>query len=165
MQKTWAPRGDTPTLITSGRDRRSLNVISALTWKPSARQARRRHGLYLRVHDKPIRSEQVVEFFRHLLRHVRGPIDVLLDRLGAHRSKLVRAFLARRRRIRLHFFPAYSPDLNPDEFVWAHLKRRELAHYAPTHSSQLHAALNDAVVRTRARPSLLEGFIRAAGLQ
>jgi putative transposase len=150
--------------MTSGRDRRSLNVISALTWRPRARRRRHRHGLYFRVHDEPIGSEQVIEFLRHLLRHIRGPIDILLDQLGAHRSKLVRAFLARHRRLHLHFFPSYSPDRNPDEYVWGHLKRRELAHYAPTHSSQLHAALSDAVARTRARPKLLEAFIRAAGL-
>ena len=25
-------------------------------------------------------------------------------------------------RLELHFLPPYAPDLNPDEFVWSHMK-------------------------------------------
>ena len=36
-------------------------MISAVTWRPTARQPKRRHGLYFRVHYTPIRSEQVID--------------------------------------------------------------------------------------------------------
>ena len=35
----------------------------------------------------------------------------------------VRAFLQRHRRVNVHRFPGYAPELNPDEFIWTQAKR------------------------------------------
>jgi transposase len=43
---------------------------------------------------------------------------VILDNLGSHKSKVVRAAI----RARLLFLPPYSPDLNPIEQMFAKLK-------------------------------------------
>jgi len=46
---------------------------------------------------------------------------VILDNLGSHKSKAVRAAI-RAAGARLFFLPPYSPDLNPIEQVFAKLK-------------------------------------------
>ena len=47
---------------------------------------------------------------------------VICDNASFHKSKDVRRYLENwRRRIRIHFLPAYSPEANPIERVWWHL--------------------------------------------
>ena len=45
-----------------------------------------------------------------------------------HRSRVVKNYLAAgaAERIQLERFPAYAPELNPDEGIWQYLKRVEL---------------------------------------
>ena len=33
--------------------------------------------------------------------------------------------------IEVHYLPAYAPELNPAEYIWAHLKQHELANFCP----------------------------------
>ena len=48
-----------------------------------------------------------------------GPVDLVVDGHPAHRAKLVTDFVADTEgRLRLFMLPAYSPQLNPDEWVW-----------------------------------------------
>ena len=72
---------------------------------------------------------QVVAFLEHLLFHVQGPVTVVLDRAGIHRAKLVRALLAAQPRLSLVYLPAYAPELNPIELLWAYVKRNVLTNF------------------------------------
>jgi len=57
----------------------------------------------------------------------------VLDNCTSHNSKKTIDFVALNHRLELHFLPPYSPDFNPDELVWAHLKGKSLkAHQART---------------------------------
>ncbi|MBI3867914.1 MAG: transposase [Verrucomicrobia bacterium] len=57
--RTWAPRGQTPVLHETF-NWKSLSIISALAlWR-----------FYFQIHPGSIKSPQVVEFLRHLQRHV-----------------------------------------------------------------------------------------------
>ena len=50
-------------------------------------------------------------------------IFLIVDRGPAHRAKKTNAFVETLGgKLRLFFLPPYSPDRNPDEFVWKHLK-------------------------------------------
>ena len=113
-----APVGHTPYLRHSYRHDR-VSVISALT------VARRRHRfeLYFDLHVRNITGTEVIMFLRQLLRHLRGEVLLLWDGGQIHRRRDVRAFLQRRRRVEVHRFPSYAPELNPDEFVWTQAKR------------------------------------------
>jgi transposase len=51
------------------------------------------------------------------------PIFLIVDRGPAHRAKKTKAFVETLGgKLRLFFLPPYSPDRNPDELVWKHLK-------------------------------------------
>jgi transposase len=64
------------------------------------------------------------------------PIFLIVDRGPAHRAKKTKALVETLGgKLRLFFLPPYSPDRNPDELVWKHLKadtvgRRAIQSYA-----------------------------------
>jgi putative transposase len=59
----------------------------------------------------------VVLFLRHLLRHLPGPVIVLLDNANTHKGEPLEEIRRQHPRLRLENFPAYTPELNPDEGV------------------------------------------------
>ena len=54
----------------------------------------------------------------------RKPVFLVVDGLPGHKAKSVGQYVqSLKGRLELHFLPPYAPDLNPDEFVWNHLKQ------------------------------------------
>lgn len=122
-------------------------------------------NFYFRLFPGTIRSPQVVVFLDHLLRHVPGPVLVIWDRLGTHRSRLVREFVtAQRGRLLLEYLPAYAPDLNPVEYIWGHWKQHELPNFCPRDFGQLSHYARRALARMRRRPTLVRAFWQQAEL-
>jgi hypothetical protein len=63
----------------------------------------------------------------HLQRAIPGKLLVIWDGLSAHRSQFVRDYIAGLNgHILTERLPAYAPELNPVEYIWAHLKQHEL---------------------------------------
>lgn len=155
VAKTWSKRGKTPVLVHRFHWTK-LSAISGVT---------ERGKLYFRVHRGAIKTPEVIAFLRHLLRHIRRrPIDVVWDGVRTHWSKQTMAFVDENPRLRLHRLPAYSPNLNPDEWFWQHLKNRELASVVASDVHELRTNIRHAVMRIRQRPKLIRSFIRASGL-
>jgi len=51
----------------------------------------------------------------------------MVDKASFHTARPVKAFdRANRKRLRIYFFPTYSPKLNPDEQVWNEIKNNKL---------------------------------------
>ncbi len=74
------------------------------------------------VFDGPINGESFLAYVRQALVPTLRPGDiVVMDNLGSHKSRAVREAI-RAAGARLWFLPAYSPDLNPIEQVFAKLK-------------------------------------------
>ena len=118
VAKTWAPVGKTPIhRHTYKRDK--ISVISGISVSPK----RRRLNLYYYLFYDNIGQEEVVLFLRHLLRHLPGPVIVLLDNSNTHKGEPLEELLRRHPRLRIENFPAYTPELNPDEGVWRQAKR------------------------------------------
>ena len=95
---------------------KSLSIIGGLAlWR-----------FYFQMHKGSIKGPQVVEFLKHLQRHLPGKILILWDGAPIHRCLLVKNYVAStRRRIVLERLPAYAPELNPVEYMWGHLKTRK----------------------------------------
>ena len=74
------------------------------------------------VLDGPINGEWFLAYVQQLLIPTLSPGDVvIMDNLGSHKGKAVRAAI-RKAKAHLIFLPPYSPDLNPIEQVFAKLK-------------------------------------------
>jgi putative transposase len=158
VRRTWAPCGKTP-LVFHRYQRDKISAISAVTVSP-----RRRHlGLYCHFHFDNITHLEVAAFLRLLLRHLSGHIILLWDGGSIHRGPAVRQLLARHPRLHVERFPAYAPELNPDEQVWNHFKA-QLANGSPLSAEDLLNDLTHVARRTRRSPKLLRGFVLESDL-
>ena len=125
--RTWGVKGETP-VVQFHFNWHQLSLIAGMHFT----------GMCFRLHEGAIAKEQVVEFLKALLAHFRQPLLILCDSLRAHRSHLVRDYVAATAgRIRLHFLPGYAPELNPVEYLWTWLKRHALANFCPDTFAEL----------------------------
>src|SRR5262249_2936549 len=128
VRRTWAPKGQTPVL--DAWDRRDrISAISSITVSPHNRKL----NLYfdLLPDNTNVHAEDVVAYLRRLKAQVGGPLTILWDGSVVHdRSTLVQAFLADHPEIQTVRLPAYAPELNPDELVWAWTKYGRLGNLA-----------------------------------
>jgi transposase len=156
--QTWAPRGETP-LLRHRFQRDKLSVISAVSVSPG----RQRLGLYWQLHSENIGQKEVRQFLRYLLRHIRKPLIALLDNSRTHTGRPLEKLQRRHPRLRIEYFPAYAPELNPDEGVWS-LAKRELANSRPDDFMDLVLGVSHSLERIAASPSKLRGCIKKSGL-
>ena len=155
LRHTWGRKGQTPVI----RHRFSWPKLSAISGVTLDQR------LFLRLVRGVIDSEQVIEFLRVLLRHVRGPMIVIWDNIATHRSRRVREWLAEHPRILVEPLPAYAPELNGDEGVWQYLKHCVVANYCPEDLDELEYEIQKGVRRMRRDPELLLSFITRTNLQ
>lgn len=122
LGKTWAERGR-PRKISVTGSRASIAAMSAIS--PSGR-------LVFQLYEKRITSAEVIAFLDQLLKHHRHRyLVVIMDQARPHTSKKTLAYIESQPRLSVFYLPPYSPDWNPDEKVWNHLKNHELkAHRA-----------------------------------
>jgi putative transposase len=158
VRRTWAPCGKTPLLVHRyARDK--LSAISAVTVSP----VRHRLGLYCHFHFTNLTHFEVAAFLRLLLRQLRGPIILLWDGGSIHRGPALGQLLARHPRLKVERFPAYAPELNPDEQVWNHFKT-QLANGCPLSIDQLLDDLSRVARRARRSSQLLRSFVLQSDL-
>lgn len=83
---------------------------------------------------------------------------------GAPGVGLSPKLLRLRHRSEVERLPAYAPELNPGEGLWAHLKGVELRNVCCFDLPHPRRELRDAVKRVRRKPRVIEGFFRGAKL-
>lgn len=161
VRATWAPRGQTPRLEQTMRQRKKLSVIGALCVRPDGRRVR----LYLAFFAQESIDGELVELFvGQLLRHLGGPVVLLWDRLGAHQGEELEEFMARHPRLRVFEFPPYCPELDPVEWLWRWLKWDKLANDAPGRLEELDTKAGEACREARSSQPLLRSFIAQSEL-
>jgi transposase len=149
LGKTWSPCGCTP-LVRGTAKRGSVSVQSAIS---------RQGHLLFSLYEKRIASAEVIHFLRQMLRHhTNRHLVVVMDNAPPHVSKKTIAFIQNQQRLHVFNLPKYSPDWNPDEKVWNHLKNHELkAHQART-KEQLKDLTRRKLHNMSRRPELLQGL-------
>lgn len=152
---TWGERGVRPVVhVRSGR--RRVSVISAIS--PRGR-------LWFRCFQGTLTAARFIEFLEAMLHDIHGKIVLVLDRHPAHVAAATKKFvLAHRKRLELHFLPAYAPDMNPDEHVWGYLKgmfRRD-----PLHADEdLGSAVEESMHRIAGSRDLVRSFFKNPEVQ
>jgi len=162
VRRTLAPRGKTPVLeCWDRRDR--ISAISCITLSPLLG----RPGLYFELLplNQTAHGEDVVAFLTALRGQLRGPFTLAWDRSNIHsKSKVVRAWLAKHPEVQVEDFPGYSPQLNPDEWVWSWTKYGQLSNLAAWNADELWDHIISALVDLKLQPELLNAFIKEAGV-
>ncbi len=93
-----------------------------------------------------------------------APIILIWDNLNTHISAVMRRFLdAHPTWLTVVRLPAYAPELNAAEGVWAHMKRC-LGNLTACSVDQLTATVKNRLKRIQYRPELITGFLAQTGL-
>ena len=110
--------GQTPVVITTG-ERKSVNMVSAIS---------PRGELRFRVQEGTMNAGKFIDFLKALLDSVPGKIFLIVDGHPVHKAKKVSEFVKEKAdgRLSIFFLPPYSPDLNPDEWVWNNVKNDQI---------------------------------------
>ena len=115
--------------------------------------------LIFRLHDKRIASPEVEEFLGQMLQHhPRRHLVVVMDQAPPHVSKRTMAYIASQPRLHVFHLPTYSPDWNPDEKVWNHLKHQELKGHQARTKAELQQLTEKKLTAMATNPELLQGI-------
>lgn len=160
IRSTWAPRGQTPVIVENFRWG-TLSALAALRTDPHGKRLR----WFLKMRRGSFRFRHFLHFLQALKRHRRRRVWLVWDRLPGHRSGAVRNFLqAERAWLRVEWLPAYSPELNPVELLWAHLDANALANTSPDDLTHLAIRARRGVIKIQSRPNVSRGFLRHTAL-
>jgi transposase len=91
---------------------------------------------------------------------------LIWDGLSSHWSTRMRAWLDSQRDwlLRVERLPAYAPELNPVEYLWANLMDLELANLPTTTLAEVADATEQGIQRVCKREDLVVGFLAHTGL-
>jgi transposase len=162
LRRTWAPQGRTPVLPAWDRHDR-ISAISSITVSPKNRSL----NLYFNLlpDNTNVHGEDVVAYLRKLWAQLGGPMTILWDGRRVHDpAAAVQTYLARHPDIRTERIPAYAPELNPDELVWAWTKYGRLGNLAADDTASLRDYIDTELAYLRRHPKLLASFIEKTEL-
>jgi len=155
LQRTWGAKGQTPVVKTSGW-RQSVSAISAVT---------ARGAFWYLVYTGRLNATRFVEFLKASMRNRRRPVFLIIDGLPAHKARLVAAYVqSLEGQLELHFLPGYSPDLNPDEFVWNHLRHHGTTKTPLRKNESLRNRVEHNLADIKHSPKLVRSFFRASSV-
>ena len=113
----WILKGkDNDKFVKTNTGRERLNLNGALSLKDKTAVV---------LEEETVNSGSTIRLFKKLAgKQPVGKIHLILDNARYHHSKIVKEWLKKHRRFKLHFLPPYSPNLNLIERLWRffHLK-------------------------------------------
>jgi len=155
LGRTYGLKGKTPVVSTSGQ-RQRINVISAVN---------ARGEFWATTYDGKLDAEAFVEFLKDFRKGQSGTIFLVLDGLAVHKSKRVAKYLAGLGgRLELHPLPPYCPDLNPDEYVWSHMKTNGVSKKPLKQNESLRKRVEEDLRNIHQNAPLVRSFFGAASV-
>ena len=149
---TWGRRGHTPVVSSTGA-RFGANLISAISAQGQLR---------FMLTKGRVTAAVFIEFLKRLLVNATTPIFVVVDGHPTHRAKSVARFVAAQEgQLALFFLPPYSPELNPDEYVWNDLKAHGTGRQMITSLGQLRQMILSHMRQLQKLPALVRSFFHA----
>lgn len=147
---TWAPIGETPVVAVTG-SRFSFNMLSAVSPRGDFR---------FMLHEGSVDAAVFKEFLKRLMVGATKPVFVVVDGHSIHKAKLIKDYVASLDgALKLFYLPPYSPHLNPDEQVWAHVKRQVSKQFVQDKDGMKKLALG-ALRRIQKLPAMVKSFFR-----
>jgi transposase len=147
--KTWGRKGQTPVVERPGQ-RQSISAASAVN---------ARGAFWYCTYEGGLNAELFVTLLRKMMRHRSKPVHLVVDGLPAHKTALVKAYVAATAgMLTLHFLPGYAPELNPDELVWSHMKRTGVARAPLRRGEKLRDKIERQLAAIKRMPQLVRSF-------
>ncbi len=150
--RTWGKKGRTPVISTTGA-RFGMNLISAVSPRGQMR---------FMVTKGRVGAQVFLDFIKRLLHNATRKIFLIVDGHPAHKAKLVKEYLKTvKDRFGLFYLPAYSPELNPDEYVWNDLKNNGIGRKAITSPNQMKKEVLSHMRFLQKSPDIIKSFFEA----
>jgi transposase len=150
--RSFAPRGRTPTIVRTGQ-RFGCNVISAIT---------NRGRLYFRVFRGRFVTRIYLDFLKRLVRQAPRKPFVIADGHPVHKSAAVKRWLEENTdRIRHFLLPAYSPELNPDEYLNQDVKSNAVGRRRARDAAELVHNVHGYLSSTQRLPQIVRNYFHA----
>ena len=153
--RSYAPRGKTPVTLAVGGTRQKLSMISTVTNRGRANWM---------IIEGAFNHERLITFFEALVhdgRRAQRKVFLILDNLGVHHCKPVKAWLAGHKAdIEVFYLPSYSPELNPDERLNADLKHAIGTKVPVRTKAKLHAAASEHMAFIEANPERVRAYFQ-----
>ena len=155
LGRTYGLKGHTPVVVTSGQ-RQSINVISAVT---------ARGEFWAATYTGKLNAEAFVAFLQNFMKGRRGKALLVVDGHPAHKANSVKQYVqSLKGRLELHFLPPYAPDLNPDEFVWGHMKTNGVSKKPLKKNESMRERVEEDIANIQGNPQLVRSFFSAASV-
>ena len=155
--RTWGKKGETPVVLSTGA-RHRMSLISAVT--------SRGHMRFMIKEKGGVNADVFIEFIRRLLIGCENKIFLIVDRGPAHIARKTKEFVAGLEgRLRLFYLPPYSPDRNPDELVWKHLKADAVGRTSITSFDDFKEKVRSSMVSLQRSPAKIRAFFQKTSLQ
>ena len=150
--KTWGRKGQTPVVERPGQ-RQSISAASAVNARGGV--------LVLHLRGRAECGAVCLPAAR-MMRHRSKPVHLVVDGLPAHKTALVKTYVASTKgMLTLHFLPGYAPELNPDELVWSHMKRTGVARAPLRRGEKLRDKIEAQLGAIKRMPQLVRSFFQA----
>ncbi len=106
----WIYKGSNKAILTTATQKR-VHIFGALSYPSNE---------LTMIEDKTINSQSVISILERLkFKHPPGTIiNCILDNAKYQKSSIVKDYIASNPNIKLHYLPAYSPNLNLIERLW-----------------------------------------------
>jgi transposase len=149
----YAPIGKTP-VLTLNNKRFRTNMISAIN---------NRGTLHFMVYQETMTAKLLIKFLVKLYSEADKKVIVILDNLRVHHAKIVKYWLDKpqiKKKIEVRYLPAYSPDLNPDEYLNNDLKG-EFNRRPPVRSQkEINSQMNECMDLLKSSPERVANYFR-----
>src|ERR1022692_790656 len=154
---TWGKKGETPIVRATGA-RHGISLISAITSKG--------HMRFMIKEKGGVNADVFIDFLKRLLVCATRPIYLIVDRGPAHRSKKTKEFVETLGgKLKLYFLPPYSPDKNPDELVWKHLKADTVGRMVTTGKADFKSKVTSSMRSLQKNPEKIASFFQKPSLR
>ena len=147
---TWGEVGHTPVVATTGA-RYRVNMLSAVSAQGK---------LHFMLTEARVDAEVFIGYLERLLAdNPDRPVFLVCDGHPSHRAKRTKEWVqSMGGRLKLFFLPAYSPQLNPDEWVWKNVKHDRVGKAGITSHDDLRHKAVAALQRLADTPNLVRAF-------
>jgi len=107
-----------------------------------------------------------VEFLERLLRSTTGKVFLIVDRLRAHMTPEVAAWVTRHgERLEVFYLPRYAPELNADEYLNNDLKGRVNAAGLPHNKVEVRSRIQDFMRKLQHLPQHIMSYFQHPSVQ
>ena len=151
-------------IIKSAGGWKNLSLLGMTTYDPNQKKA----DSFVWIQKKSVKTKTILRVLvdmKKKYKRRKHPFILLWDGLPVHKAKAVQEFIHQNTDwLSVYRFPAYAPELNPQEYQWSSLKRKPLGNYCPPTMSALSQKTRRGIQKMQKETATLKGFLKKSGL-